>query len=401
MLQPQWMQWIWLAITLVGLVLGGYLLMKFLRFELRQIARRMVKEGILDEAMLKWIDEIAHGLRVAVVLVVLIVGVFFVMRTIGHPVVAAWSPASIEVWFLEHGVRIVLLLAGSYLAVKIAHMMLSKVGLLIQAYDETPAAEMERQKRAQTISAVLQKASTAVIVAVAILMVLGEFNVNTTPILTSLGVVGVALGFGAQQVVGDLISGFFHIFENQIRVGDVAIINGTGGQVQDIRLRTTVLRGLDGTVHVFRNGTISTLSNMTKRFSYYVVDLGVAYKEDTDRVCQVVREVVAEMQAEKQYGSSILEPVEILGVDDFADSAVIIKLRIKTLPIKQWEVGREFRRRIKYRFDQEGIEIPFPHQSIYFGEASKPFSVHVNNFAGRTASACTSTATSCRAGPSR
>ena len=157
------------------------------------------------------------------------------------------------------------------------------------------------------------------------------------------------------------------------------------GAVQEIHLRTTVLRGLDGTVHVFRNGSISTLSNMTKRFSYYVVDLGVAYKEDTDRVCQVVREVVDEMQRDEKYRDSILEPVEILGVDDFADSAVVIKLRIKTLPIKQWEVGREFRRRIKYRFDQEGIEIPFPHLSVYVGEASKPFRLNIENGAGQMA----------------
>ena len=152
-------------------------------------------------------------------------------------------------------------------------------------------------------------------------------------------------------------------------------------------MRTTVLRSLDGTVHVFRNGSISTLSNMTKRFSYYVVDLGVAYKEDTDRVCQVVREVVAEMQSEEKFGSSILEPVEILGVDSFGESEVVIKLRIKTLPIKQWDVGREFRRRIKYRFDREGIEIPFPHRSIYFGEASKPFHLNLENNGGQMAAA--------------
>ena len=372
MLQPQWMQWIWLAMILAGLALGGHLLMKFLRFELRQIARGIVKDRTLDEALLRWVEEIARGLRLAVILVAMILGVFLVLRVMGHSSVAAWSPASIVEWLVGRGVRIVLLLAGSYLAIKVAHMMLSKVGLLIRAYEETPAAEMERQKRAQTISSVLQKFATVVIVVVTILMLLGELNVNTTPILASLGVIGVALGFGAQQLVGDLIAGFFHIFENQIRVGDVAVINGTGGLVQDIRLRTTVLRGLDGAVHVFRNGSINTLSNMTKGFSYSVIDLGVAYKEDTDRVCQVIKEVVAEMQSDDRYGSSILEPVEILGVDNFADSAVIIKLRIKTLPIEQWDVGREFRRRIKYRFDQERIEIPFPHRTIYFAPDGNP-----------------------------
>jgi len=385
MLPTQWMHWIWLAVTLGGLALVGYLLMKFFRYELRQTAKRMVAEGILDEEMLRWVEDIARVLRVAVILVVVILGVFFVLRTIGHPSAAAWSPASMVSWLVERGVRIVLLVVGSYLAIKVSHLLLPKVGLLIRPYDETPAAEMERQKRAQTISSVLQKFAAVVIVVVTVLMLLGEINVNTTPILTSLGVVGVALGFGAQQLVGDLIAGFFNIFENQIRVGDVAVINGTGGLVQEIRLRTTVLRAFDGAVHVFRNGSITTLSNLTKGYSYYVVDLGVAYKEDIDRVCQVVREVVAELQADETYGPSILEPVEILGVDDFADSAVVIKLRIKTLPIKQWDVGREFRRRLKYRFDREGIEIPFPHRALYFGETSKPFHVSVRDGAERLA----------------
>ncbi len=373
MLGPQWMQWIWLAITLTGLALSGYLLMKFFRFELRKVAQRMVREGILDETLLQWTEEIARVLRLAVGAVGVILGAFFVLLALGHPAVAGWAPVSILNWFLERGVRIVLLIVGAYLAVKVSHLLLSNIGMLIQPYDDSPAAEIERQKRAETIRRVFQKLATVVIAVVAFLMILGEMNINTTPILTSLGVIGVGLGFGAQQLVGDLIAGFFHIFENQIRIGDVAIINGTGGQVQNIQLRTITLRGLDGAVHVFRNGSINTLSNMTKQFSYYVVDLGVAYKEDTDRVCAVVREVVEEMRADEKYGPSILEPVEILGVDDFADSAVVIKFRIKTLPSKQWEVGREFRRRLKYRFDKEGIEIPFPQRTLHFAAGGAAF----------------------------
>jgi len=385
MLQTQWMQWLWLGAILVVLALAGYGLMKFLRYKLHQMAKRTVTD--LDDAVLRWVDDISGVLRIGLILVVGILGAFIALRSIGHPAAAGLSPASVMSWFLEHGVRLVLLVVGAYLALKFAHMLLSKAGLLIQPYDESASAEIERQKRAETISSVLQRLATVIIVLVTILMLLGELGVNTTPLLTSLGVIGVALGFGAQQLVGDLLAGCFHIFENQIRIGDVAVINGTGGAVQEIHLRTTVLRSLDGTVHVFRNGSISTLSNMTKRFSYYVVDLGVAYKEDTDRVCQVVREVVDEMQQDEQHGASILEPVEILGVDSFADSAVVIKLRIKTLPVKQWEVGREFRRRIKYRFDQEGIEIPFPHLSVYMGEASKPFRLNVENGAVQMAAA--------------
>lgn len=375
MTDVQWMQWVWLALAIAGVALGGYLLMKFFRYEVKQLAQRVVKSEVLDQATLDWIEEISHGVRLAVLALVALVMVFFTLRAMGHPSVQGWNLARLLEWLMARGVRVILLLVGAYLAVKVIHIFVSKLDVLIRPSDDSPGAEMERQKRAETIGAIMKNFTTGVICVITGLMLLGELGVNTTPILTSLGVVGVALGFGAQQLVGDLIAGFFHIFENQIRVGDVAVINGTGGLVQEIRLRTTVLRSLDGTVHTFRNGSINTLANMTKDFSFFLMDLGVAYKEDTDKVCAVVREVAAGMQADEVFASSILEPVEILGVNKFSDSAVVIKLRIKTIPVQQWAVGREFRRRLKYAFDARGIEIPFPHQTLYFGEASKPFQV--------------------------
>ena len=378
MTDVQWMQWLWLALTIAGVALGGYLLMKFFRYEVKHLAQRAVKSDILDQETLDWIEEISHGVRLAVLALVALLMVFFALRVMGHPSVQGWNLARVLEWLMARGVRVILLLVGAYLILKVIQVFVSKLGVLIRPSYDSPAAELERQKRAQTISAIMKNFTTGVICVVTGLMLLGELGVNTTPILTSLGVVGVALGFGAQQLVGDLIAGFFHIFENQIRVGDVAVINGTGGQVQEIRLRTTVLRSLDGTVHTFRNGSINTLANMTKDFSFFVLDLGVAYKEDTDKVCEVVREVAAGMQADDAYAKSFLEPVEILGVDNFGDSAVVIKLRIKTLPLQQWNVGREYRRRLKYALDAKGIEIPFPHSTIYFGEASKPFQVDMN-----------------------
>jgi small-conductance mechanosensitive channel len=216
---------------------------------------------------------------------------------------------------------------------------------------------------------------TAIVTTVATLMVLRELNVDVMPVLTGAGIIGLAVGFGAQTLVKDFISGFFLILENHIRVGDVARINGTGGLVEAINLRTTVLRDLEGIVHVFPNGSIETLSNLTKDFAFYVVDVGVAYKEDTDAVVEVLREVGAELTADPILAESVLAPLEVLGVDAFEDSQVTIKIRIKTLPLKQWEVGRELRRRIKKAFDARAIEIPFPHLSVYFGEASRPFAV--------------------------
>jgi small conductance mechanosensitive channel len=209
------------------------------------------------------------------------------------------------------------------------------------------------------------------------LVILKEFGIEIGPIIASAGVVGLAIGFGAQNLVRDFISGFFIILENQIRVGDVAILNGTGGLVEEINFRATVLRDLGGVVHIFPNGTITTLSNLTNGWSAYVFDIGVAYKENTDHVIEVMQEVGKTMREDKKFGKSMIEDLDIFGVDKFGDSSIVIKGRIKTKPIKQWEVGREFLRRVKYAFDENNIEIPFPHQSIYFGEKSKPFNLQL------------------------
>jgi small conductance mechanosensitive channel len=225
------------------------------------------------------------------------------------------------------------------------------------------AAEME--KRARTVSMLIRRTLTTIVWAIAFVMILREAGFDIAPMLAGAGVLGLAIGFGAQNLVRDVISGLFLLVENQIRVGDVAIVNGTGGAVEEVNLRTTILRGLDGTVHIFPNGTITTLSNMTHTFSYYLLDTGVAYKEDTDAVIEVLKSVAAELAAEPDYAEAILEPLEVLGVDSFADSAVIIKSRIKTKPIEQWRVGRELNRRIKQAFDREGIEIPFPQRTLH------------------------------------
>jgi moderate conductance mechanosensitive channel len=223
---------------------------------------------------------------------------------------------------------------------------------------------LERAKRARTLGGLVTNVVTVAVSGIALLMVLQQFDLDITPVLTGAGIIGLAVGFGAQTIVRDVISGFFLILDNQVRVGDVAAINGTGGLVEAINLRTIVLRDQEGTVHVFPNGSIQTLANRSKEFSHYVVDLGISYREDPDRVADVLREVGAEMQNDPRFAPSILGPLEVLGVDAFADSAVVLKFRIKTMPLKQWEVGRELRKRIKKRFDLEGIEIPFPQRVV-------------------------------------
>ncbi len=279
---------------------------------------------------------------------------------------------------IKTGLRVFLMIVFAWIAVKVLQKFLRRLeNQLIKKSVEEGEPPSESQKRIETIVRLIRQGIFLALWLTFGLVILKEFGVEVAPILASAGVVGLAVGFGAQNLVRDVIAGFFIILENQIRVGDVAIVNGTGGLVEHINFRTTVLRDLAGMVHIFPNGSISTLSNLTSEWSAYVFDIGVAYGENTDQVIEIIREVGKTLREDVTFGRSILEDVDIFGVDKFADSAVIIKGRIKTKPIKQWEVGREFLRRVKYAFDKNNIEIPFPHRSIYFGEKSKAFSVQL------------------------
>jgi len=277
-------------------------------------------------------------------------------------------------------IRILLTLAVMWvamIAVRIALRRLEKT--LLKRTTAEGEAPSESEKRVETLVRLLRQAVTILFWLVAALVILRELGVEIGPILASAGVAGLAVGFGAQNLVRDVIAGFFLILENQVRVGDVAVVNGTGGLVETVNFRTIVLRDLSGTVHVFPNGSVSTLANLTREWSAYVFDIGVGYGEDMDRVMEVMREVGRELRADPVFGHMMIEDVEVFGVDNFADSAVVIKGRLRTKPIKQWEVGREYRRRLKQAFDREGIEIPFPHRSIYFGEHSKPIVAQLLN----------------------
>ena len=269
---------------------------------------------------------------------------------------------TIAAWTFASGLRVVLIILLAYALVRATTLLVKRFEH--ELTQGTGLDALERAKRARTLGAVVSKVATVLIVGIALLMVLREFHLDIAPVLTGAGIAGLAVGFGAQTLVRDIISGFFLILEDQVRVGDVAAINGTGGLVEEINLRTIVLRDAEGTVHVFPNGSITTLANRSKDFSYYVIDLGISYREDPDRVAAVLREIGAGMQADPTFGPYILEPIEIMGVDAFADWSVMLKARIKTMPLKQWDVGRELRKRIKKTFDARGIEIPFPERIV-------------------------------------
>jgi moderate conductance mechanosensitive channel len=267
-------------------------------------------------------------------------------------------------WLVSHGLRIFLILIMTLVAIKAIQIISNQVfGRLFKNHKD----DAEIQKRADTLKSVTRSIATISIITIALMMVLGELGVEIGPILTAAGVVGIAVGFGAQTLVKDIINGFFILLDDQIRVGDVVDIAGKGGLVECVTLRMTTLRDIAGNVHFVRNGEITVVTNMTKEWSRYVFDVGVAYRENVDDVIGVLQQIDEGMRQDPVYKNDILEPIEILGLDKFADSAIIIKARIKTRPIRQWAVGREFNRRIKMKFDELGIEIPFPHMTLYAG----------------------------------
>jgi small-conductance mechanosensitive channel len=315
-------------------------------------------------------DPTVRAVRRVTFFLALLAGLFPALDLAGVPLEIGWQTEDLGGWATQNAVRIVLLLLLAFAANRFGASVIRRAEHEIVS-DADPRA-FERRKRIQTLGGIFGRLLSILIWTVALLMVLRELDVDITPVLTGAGIIGLAVGFGAQTLVKDIIAGFFLIAEDQVRIGDVAAINGIGGAVEEINLRTIVLRDLEGVVHTIANGEIRTLANRTKDFSYYVIDIAVDYDEDTDRIVAAVRETAGVMMTEPAYAASILEPIEVLGVDAFNASEVTLRFRIKTLPLKQWEVGRELRRRIKKAFDAAGIRIPFPQMEITVRQQPAP-----------------------------
>jgi len=282
------------------------------------------------------------------------------------PYFARFFDRSFE-WVTTSGIR-VLLIAGAMLVL----LALLKRGVTkLSGLYEATLPMRTQSKRAYTLTHIVRDIARIVILFVGMTMILSEGGVDLKPLLAAAGLGGLAIGFGAQSLVKDLISGFFILWEDSIRVGDVVEVAGVAGHVEEVELRTIKLRDLYGNLHVVPNGVIDKVKNLTKDYSYSLFDIGVAYRENVDKVMGVLQEIAEDLRQDSRFANDILEPLEMLGVDQFTDSAVMIKCRIKTEPLKQWRVGREMNRRIKNTFDAKGIEIPFPHQAIYWGEPKK------------------------------
>ncbi len=279
-----------------------------------------------------------------------------------------------QTWLIKELPGLLIAILIFFLSMKLIKFSLKKLKAAIT--NRTKSMESidgdEAEKRINTLVNIIHGILKIILWAIFIMIFLQKFGIDIAPILAGAGIIGLAVGFGSQELVRDFISGFFMILENQVRTGDVAIINGTGGLVEKIELRTITLRDLSGVVHIFQNGKINSVANMTKDWSAVVFDIGVAYKENIPEVITCMKQVGDELQSDPDFSDMILDPIEIFGLDKFDDSAIIIKSRFRTKPSQQWTVGREYRKRLKAAFDAQHIEIPFPHTTLFWGDKMKP-----------------------------
>ena len=287
---------------------------------------------------------------------------------------------TVSVWLMKHGLVILIVVIIMLLILRYSEKLTSRFIQSVQRRQRIQDEEFE--KRTNTLSGILHYVINIVVLIIAAIMILGEIGVDIGPILAAAGVLGLAIGFGAQSLVKDILSGFFIFLEDQIRVGDVVDIAGKAGIVEKINLKLTILRDLSGNVHFVPNGEINVVTNMTKGFSRYLFKVGVAYREDVDEVMGVMKQVDEELRNDDNFKDDIIAPLEMLGLDEFGDSALVIKAYTSTKPLKQWRIGREFNRRLKKAFDERNIEIPFPHVTLYMGEekdhTAPPMHVNIN-----------------------
>lgn len=327
---------VWVAGRLIHRLVGRLDIDAENRAAIQERARRVMRALTL----------LAYGIAAAA-------SVSLALRTFGVGG-ARWSPEAAVEWLLLHGVNMIVIVVGSTIVVRVLHLAIKHLQFKIgRRHSKT---DLEWQRRATTISGLLESLVTVSVGFVAVMMLLQELSVDIRPILAGAGIAGLAIGFGAQNLVRDVISGFFLILEDQVRVGDIAKINGVGGMVEQINLRTIVLRDGEGAVQVFPNGTITALANLSKQFAYALVDVKVAYGENLDRVLGTIREVGGAMQRDETWGSVVLAPIDILGVESLADGAATIRAKFKTLPLNQGKVANELRRRLMIAFVGRGIK---------------------------------------------
>jgi moderate conductance mechanosensitive channel len=276
-----------------------------------------------------------------------------------------WTTETFYLWLpeLKTALRIALVLTVAW----VLKIVLLRVILRARAVFIARAGAAEDIRWIETLSRVMRYTLSIGIFLAVLMMILNELGISIAPILGAAGVLGIAVGFGAQSLIKDYFNGFFLLLESQVRVGDVVEVAGKSGLVEEISLRRMRLRAYDGSVHYISNGLITTVTNRSTGFAFALMDISIAYKENVERAIELLREVGASIRADPAHEKRILDDLEVAGVEDLADSAVVLRCRMKVLPLEQWTIRREFLKRIKAAFDREGVEIPFPHRTVYFG----------------------------------
>lgn len=352
--------WPELTLAVTVAVAAAYLIAGFIARLVSRILRSIIPDPE-TEALL--IDRPQRIVKIAIFAVTAVALALPAMKLAGYRGRIGVEPEGLARWLLNAGLRIVIIAVAAYFLIRTGSAAARRFEREMSRGSGLDV--IERTKRAQTLSRLLQKTLTIVVGAIALLMVLRELDIDITPVLTGAGIAGLAIGFGAQTLVRDIISGFFLILEDQVRVGDVAVVNGQGGLVEQVNLRTIVLRDYEGTVHVFPNGEVKTLANKSKDFSYYVIDVAMEYGDDPERVITAMKDAAASMMNDPVFAPHVLEPLEVAGVDAFGESQVTIKARIKTVPLKQWDVGRELRRRVYGVMRERNIPVPYPQLTVH------------------------------------
>ncbi len=267
---------------------------------------------------------------------------------------------TVILWLSTTGVRILIIILATFLGYYLLRFISHQLERLVEV--EGYATVNEREQRVKTLTTILRGVGLVLIAAIAAVMILSELGINVAPLIAGAGIAGLAIGFGAQTLVKDIISGFFILLENQFTIGDVISVGGISGGVEKMTLRVTFVRDLEGTLHIIPNGEIRTLSNKTKGWARAMVDVGVAYKEDVERVLAILERIGQEMWQDEGYRPILLEEPAVSGVEELGDSAMTLRIMVKTQPGKQWDISRELRKRIKETFEEEKIEMPYPTQ---------------------------------------
>jgi small conductance mechanosensitive channel len=349
---------------LIAVVISGVLIFLIIRFE-GKITDKLVPE-ILQDEIKRSIKILANVISIVVILLLLFALGLYIAYKSGvdiKPVTGA-----IIGWLTEHGIIIAVIIAIAFIINKLAKLILPLfIHRFVKVRGKGKRAKEEIENRASTLSGFLLNAITVIIVILAVFMILSEIGVDIGPLLAGAGVAGIALGFGAQKLIADIINGMFIVLEDYYSKGDIVRVANIVGLVEDVNIRRTVLRDLDGIVHIVPNGEINVSSNYTKHWARININIPVAYGEDLDRVIAIINKVGMELAQDPNFKNMFISAPQVQRVENFGDSAIDIKVLGDVKPMKQWDLTGEFRKRIKKVFDEEGIEIPWPHTKVYFG----------------------------------